>query len=348
MKGKKTTAKTSKAKAVKRGKRKTAKTSRKKAVKTGKTKAVKRGKRTTAKTSRKKVVKRGKRKTAKTSRKKAVKTRKTKAVKRGKRVRKAKKEADATVFREPAVIVAAEPQSSGMVSERLVSKILDREADQRRMLWQMAEEMSRLGGAVQHQHNMLTDLVQHILHHADRQLPPGAPADEPSQAAPPNESAATEADADAARVSQEELWQLQDALVEEQEFVDRLHRPEAEDESAAAEADADAALVSQEELQNFQHALMEEQELVEHLRSPNAEGASAATEADADAALVPQDELLKLRDALVQEQELVERLRRSKLELERRAVAAEAELDRASPARRKSIWARLLGRDGET
>ncbi len=57
---------------------------------------------------------------------------------------------------------------------------------------------------------------------------------------------------------------------------------------------------------------------------------------------------VQLRDALVQEQELVERLRRSKLELERRAVAAEAELDETSPANRKSLWTRLLGRDGET
>ena len=113
------------------------------------------------------------------------------------------------------------------------------------------------------------------------------------------------------------------------------------------EAARHIALVSQEELQNFQHALIEEQELLERLRRHKAEDASAATEADADAALVPQDEMLQLRDALVQEQELVERLRRSKLELERRAVAAEAELDKASPARRKSIWARLLRRDGE-
>ncbi len=326
---------------------------KKTAVKTGKTTAVKKRKKAAVKTRKTKVVKRGKRTTAK--------TRKTKAVRKGKRVRKAKTAADATVIRGPAVIVAAEPQSAGMVSERLVSKILDREQDQRRMLWQMAEEMSRIGGAIQHQHHMLTDLVQHIFHHADRQLPSGARADEPPQAAspaapssasaesvPPNESAAAEADADAALISHEELWQLQDALVEEQEFVDRLHRPEAEDKSAAAEADADAALVSQEELQNFQHALMEEQELLVRIRRPKAEDASAATEADADATLVPQDELLRLRDALVQEEALVERLRRSKLELERRAVAAEAELDKASPARRKSIWARLLGRDGET
>ncbi len=308
---------------------------------------MKKRKKTTAKTGKTRAVRKSKRTTAK--------TRKTKAVKKRKRVKKGKTAADATVIREswapPGVTVAAEPQSSGMVSERLVSKILDREQDQRRMLWQMAEEMSRLGGAVQHQHHMLTDLVQHILRHSDRQLTSGAPEDEPPQAAspaapssasaefvPPTESAATEADADAA-LSQEELWQLEDALVEEQEFVDRLHGPEAEDKSAAA--DADAALVSQEELQHFQHALMEEQDLVDRLRRPKAK-------ADADATLVPQDEMLQLRDALVQEQELVERLRRSKLELERRAVAAEAELDKASPAHRKSIWTRLLRRDRET
>ncbi len=54
-----------------------------------------------------------------------------------------------------------------MISEGLVSKILDREQDQRRMLWQMAEEMSRLGGAIQQQHHILTELVQHILQHQD-------------------------------------------------------------------------------------------------------------------------------------------------------------------------------------
>lgn len=310
MKGKKTTAKIGTTKAAVKKRKKTA-------VKTSKAKAMKRGKKTTAKTS------------------------KTTARKKGKR--------------------KAEPQSSGMVSEGLVSKILDREQDQRRMLWQMAEEMSRLGGAIQHQHHILTDLVQHILQHPDRQLPSGAPPDEPlrvaspaapsfasAESVPPNESAATEADADAALVSQEELQQLQDVLVQEQELVDRLHRPEAEDKSAATEADADAVLVSQEELQQLQDALVQDQDLIDRLRRHKAEDKSAAMEADADATLVPQDELLQLRDALEQEQALVERLRRSKLDLERRAVAAEAELDKASPAKRKSIWARLLGRDGDT
>ncbi len=326
-----------------KGKKMTAKTSKPKAVKTGKAKAEKKGKKTTETTT---AVKKGRT----TARKKG----KPKAVKRGKRT-------IAKTGKTRAVIVAAEPPPSGMISEALVSKILDREQDQRRMLWQMAEEMSRLGGAIQHQHHILTDLVQHILQHPDRQLPSGAPADEPHQLAspaapsfasvesvPPNESAATEADADAALVSQEELWQLQDDLVQEQELVDRLHRPEAEDKSAATGADVDAALVSQEELQQLQDALVQEHELVDRLRHPKAEDKSAATEANADATFVPQDELLQLRDALAQEEALVERLRRSKLEFERRAVAAEAELDEASPAKRKSIWTRLLGRDGDT
>ena len=309
MKGKKTTAKIGTTKAAVKKRKKTA-------VKTSKAKAMKRGKKTTAKTSRTKARKKGKRK--------------------------------------------AEPQSSGMVSEGLVSKILDREQDQRRMLWQMAEEMSRLGGAIQHQHHILTDLVQHILQHPDRQLPSGAPPDEPlrvaspaapsfasAESVPPNESAAMEADADAALVSQEEL-QLDDALVQEEELVGRLRRPEAEDKSAATEADADSALVSQEELQQFQDVLVQEQELVDRLHRPEAEDKSAATEADADAVLVSQEELQQLQDALVQDQDLIDRLRRSKLDLERRAVAAEAELDEASPAKRKSLWARLLGRDGDT
>ena len=310
-------------------------------AKIGTTKAaVKKRKKTAVKTSKTTARKKGETKPVKTSETKAVKKGRTKARKKGKR--------------------KAEPQSSGMVSEGLVSKILDREQDQRRMLWQMAEEMSRLGGAIQHQHHILTDLVQHILQHPDRQLPSGAPPDEPlrvaspaapsfasAESVPPNESAAMEADADAALVSQEEL-QLDDALVQEEELVGRLRRPEAEDKSAATEADADSALVSQEELQQFQDVLVQEQELVDRLHRPEAEDKSAAMEADADATLVPQDELLQLRDALEQEQALVERLRRSKLDLERRAVAAEAELDEASPAKRKSIWARLLGRDRDT
>ena len=320
MKGKKTTAKTSKT-----------------------TAAVKKRKKAAVKTSKMTAVKKREKTTAKTSKTKAVKKRKTKAVKKGKRVKKAKTASDATVIREfsapPAVIVAAEPQSSGMISEALVSKILDREQDQRRMLWHMAEEMSRLGGAIQHQHHILTDLVQHILHHPDRQLPSGAPADEPPQVA--------SWDADAAFVSQEELRQLRDAQAQEQELVERLRRSEPEIESAATEADADAALVWQEELQQLQDALVQEQEIVDRIRRPKSKDKGAAREADADATLVPQDELRQLRDALAQEEALVERLRRSKLELERRAVAAEAELDATSPANRRSIWTRLLGRDGE-
>ncbi len=329
---------------------------KKTAAKTSKTKAVKKGKKTAAKTSKTKAVKKGMKTTAK--------ARKTNAVKKRKRAKKAKTAADATFVHEssapPEVTIAAEPRYAGTISEQLVSKILDREEEQRRMLWQMAEDISRLGAAIQHQHHMLTDLIQHILQQPDRQLHSSARADEPPQAAspaapssasaqsvPPNESVATKADADAALVLQEELQQLRDALAQEQELVDRLRRREAEDKSAAKEADTDAALVSQEELRQLQDALVRERELVERLRRSTPEIESAATEADADAKLVPQHELLQLRDALAEKEALVERLRRSKLEIERRAVAAEVELDKTSPANRKGIWTRLLGRHGE-
>ena len=54
----------------------------------------------------------------------------------------------------------------------------------------------------------------------------------------------------------------------------------------------------------------------------------------------------ELRHALANEQELVERLRRSKLELERRAAAAEAEIE-AQQSKQRGIWERIFRHEPE-
>ena len=61
---------------------------------------------------------------------------------------------------------------------------------------------------------------------------------------------------------------------------------------------------------------------------------------------LPEGEAAHLRRALANEQELVERLRRSKLELERRAAAAEAELE-AQQVKQRGIWDRLFRQSTE-
>jgi DNA-binding transcriptional MerR regulator len=65
-----------------------------------------------------------------------------------------------------------------------------------------------------------------------------------------------------------------------------------------------------------------------------------------DGVYMPREQFDELRRALASEQELVERLRRSKLEVERRAAAAEEEIE-AQQSKQRGMWERLFGQDSE-
>lgn len=119
--------------------------------------------------------------------------------------------------------------------------------EQRELMWQMIRELSRFGDAIERQHYILSELVEHVFHSADRRLP---------------------------------------AAEEDVETVD----------------EADVVLAPEVE---------EEPQLV---------GIPQHTASDLEA----------LRKALESERKLVDKLRESKLSLERRAAAAEAELEEGS------------------
>lgn len=149
---------------------------------------------------------------------------------------------DSATSRGTAVQVHQVPPSREY--QDLVTSLLEGERERRDLLWQMVREISRFGQAIEQQHFVLNELVEHLVQRPERQLPPAHTISQPGR-----------------------------------------------DESGRSDSD-------------------------------------------------------ELRRALASEKELVERLRRSKLELERRAAAAEAELD-AQQSRQRGIWNRLFRAEEE-
>ncbi len=122
----------------------------------------------------------------------------------------------------------------------LVGALLEGEAERRELLWQMVREVSRFGQALEQQHFVLTELVEQVVHRADRQLPgaslSAATIDTGDVAAP-----GTVAPADSSHESTQlrETAELRRALANEQELVERLRRSKLELERRTARAEAE-------------------------------------------------------------------------------------------------------------
>ena len=144
----------------------------------------------------------------------------------------------------PALSVPDVPHSSHYA----VAASLEDAREQRELMWQMIRELSRFGDAIERQHYILTELVEHVFHSSERQLPAAGNGDE--------------------------LETVEEADVVLESEIEEEQSPESTENNQPHSRDLDA-----------------------------------------------------LRQALEAERRLVEKLRQSKLALERRAAAAEAELE---------------------
>jgi len=151
----------------------------------------------------------------------------------------------------------------GIASLPIQSQPSAEDREQKDLMWQMIRELSRFGDAIERQHYILSELVDHVFHGSSRQLPPSGNGGE-----------------------------LETVL--EAEIVQEI------DESRGSGND----------------------------------------ERDGPT----RDEVESLRKALETERELVDKLRESKLELERRAAAAEAELEETQ-GQPSNLLRRLFERD---
>jgi hypothetical protein len=123
----------------------------------------------------------------------------------------------------PVASVAPAPGPAAVVrrSEEpdLLAVVLEGERDRREALWQMAQEIVRLGEAVERQHAVLSEIARQLEHRLTPALPAGPGV----------------VDTDAAGGGLETLRQ---ELARERELVERLRRSKLEIERRAADAEA--------------------------------------------------------------------------------------------------------------
>ncbi len=114
----------------------------------------------------------------------------------------------------------------------LVTSLLEGEQERRELLWQMVREISRFGQAIEQQHFVLNELVEHLARRPELQLLPGNPRTAHEQASNPHTWAQDEGRRD-------DLEGLRRALANEQELVERLRRSKLDLEHRAAAAEAE-------------------------------------------------------------------------------------------------------------
>jgi DNA-binding transcriptional MerR regulator len=144
--------------------------------------------------------------------------------------------------------VAAE-SSTGFSRQRskpdqVMTSLIEGEREQRELMWQMVRELSRFGDAIERQHYILSELVDHVFHNADRQLPAAgngdiienvvdadivSEAEYEAVATPDRESPSSHVDVEA----------LRKALETERDLVERLRQSKLDLERRAAAAEAE-------------------------------------------------------------------------------------------------------------
>jgi hypothetical protein len=110
-------------------------------------------------------------------------------------------------------------------------------------MWQMIRELSRFGDAIERQHHILSELVDHVFHNADRQLPAAGVSDEIETAVEADVVLEPEDDGDNIAhgelpSSQPDVEALRNALDTERDLVNRLRLSKLELERRAAAAEA--------------------------------------------------------------------------------------------------------------
>lgn len=116
--------------------------------------------------------------------------------------------------------------------------------EQRELMWQMIHELSRFGDAIERQHNILTEIVEHVFRGADRRLPAANDGDElesvvdaeiVTELAEPETRPHLD---DSLPAGREDVEELRKALEAERDLVSRLRQSKLDLERRAAAAEA--------------------------------------------------------------------------------------------------------------
>jgi DNA-binding transcriptional MerR regulator len=129
---------------------------------------------------------------------------------------------------------------------RVLASLIDGEREQRELMWQMIRELSRFGDAIERQHQILSELVEHVFHSATRQLPAPGNGDELEtvvdaevmlEAEPPDRDTVAEGH----QSCRDDMTALREALETERDLVKRLRQSKLELERRAAAAESELA-----------------------------------------------------------------------------------------------------------
>ena len=141
---------------------------------------------------------------------------------------------------------AHEPFTASTRSDQVTASLIEGEREQRELMWQMIRELSRFGDAIERQHYILSELVDHVFHNADRQLPSPSVSSESSidtvvDADVVSDSAAEfeEMTDNVSPVSQPDVEALRKALETERDLVNKLRQSKLELERRAASAESE-------------------------------------------------------------------------------------------------------------
>jgi DNA-binding transcriptional MerR regulator len=139
---------------------------------------------------------------------------------------------------------AHEPFTASKRSDQVTASLIEGEREQRELMWQMIRELSRFGDAIERQHHILSELVDHVFHNADRQLPSVSSESSienvvDADVVLDSEDDVEEISDNVSPVSQPDVEALRKALETERDLVNKLRQSKLELERRAASAESE-------------------------------------------------------------------------------------------------------------
>ncbi len=137
-----------------------------------------------------------------------------------------------------------EPFTASTRSDQVTASLIEGEREQRELMWQMIRELSRFGDAIERQHHILSELVDHVFHSADRQLPSVSSESSietvvDADVVLDSEAAVEEISDNVSPVSQPDVEALRKALETERDLVNKLRQSKLALERRAASAESE-------------------------------------------------------------------------------------------------------------
>lgn len=139
---------------------------------------------------------------------------------------------------------AHEPFTPPTKPDQVTASLIEGEREQRELMWQMIRELSRFGDAIERQHYILSELVDHVFHNADRQLPSVSGENSIETVVDADVLSDSEAELEEmtdneSPVSQPDVEALRKALETERDLVNKLRQSKLELERRAASAESE-------------------------------------------------------------------------------------------------------------